>query len=120
MDFMGIGLWELLFILLIALLVFGPHRLPEIARALGQGIRKFKMATTELTRELTAEMDHEIKEVKDEVQEAGEEVSVEVRNIGAGVERDVNIDSEPPPKSVEATKRGTVDASVEKKDEIEM
>ena len=42
MRFMGIGMQELLIILLICLLVFGANKLPEIGRALGKTINEFK------------------------------------------------------------------------------
>ena len=37
-----IGIWELLILLLVVLLVFGPKRLPEMGRQLGKGMREFK------------------------------------------------------------------------------
>jgi sec-independent protein translocase protein TatA len=37
-----IGPWELLILLLVVLLVFGPKRLPEMGRSLGKGMREFK------------------------------------------------------------------------------
>jgi len=40
----GIGLPELLVIMVVALVVFGPGRLPEVGSALGKGIRDFKKA----------------------------------------------------------------------------
>ncbi len=40
----GIGLSELLVILLVCLLLFGASRLPEIGKSLGEGIREFKKA----------------------------------------------------------------------------
>ncbi len=40
----GIGLWELVVILLIVLVVFGASRLPEIGKALGNALREFKKA----------------------------------------------------------------------------
>ncbi len=40
----GIGLSELLVILLVCLLLFGANRLPEIGKSLGEGIREFKKA----------------------------------------------------------------------------
>ncbi len=43
----GIGLPELLIILLIVLIIFGASRLPEIGAGLGQGIRNFKKAFKE-------------------------------------------------------------------------
>lgn len=38
----GLGIWELLLILMIVLLFFGAKRLPEIGSSLGEGIREFK------------------------------------------------------------------------------
>jgi sec-independent protein translocase protein TatA len=38
----GIGIWEILILLLVVLLVFGPKRLPEMGRSLGKGLREFK------------------------------------------------------------------------------
>jgi sec-independent protein translocase protein TatA len=38
----GIGVTELLILLLVILLVFGPKRLPEMGRSLGRGMREFK------------------------------------------------------------------------------
>ena len=40
-----IGLQELILILVVALLVFGPQKLPEIGKALGKGLREFKKAS---------------------------------------------------------------------------
>ena len=37
----GIGIWEILILLLVALLVFGPKRRPEMGRSLGRGMREF-------------------------------------------------------------------------------
>ena len=44
----GIGMPELLVILVIVLIIFGAGKLPEIGAGLGKGIRNFKKATTEL------------------------------------------------------------------------
>jgi sec-independent protein translocase protein TatA len=38
----GIGWVEILILLLVALLIFGPKRLPEMGRSLGKGLREFK------------------------------------------------------------------------------
>ncbi|RDI74138.1 tatAE: twin arginine-targeting protein translocase TatA/E-type [Gaiella occulta] len=38
----GIGIWEMLILLMVLLLVFGPKKLPEMGRQLGRGMREFK------------------------------------------------------------------------------
>ena len=53
----NIGGAELILIMTVILLVFGAKRIPEIARGLGQGIREFKKATSEISRELRLEED---------------------------------------------------------------
>ncbi len=45
----GIGVWEILILLLVALLVFGPKRLPEMGRSLGKGMREFKDSISGVT-----------------------------------------------------------------------
>ncbi|NLP37748.1 MAG: twin-arginine translocase TatA/TatE family subunit [Firmicutes bacterium] len=50
--FSRLGLGELILILIAALLIFGPKKLPEIGKALGHGIREFKAATKELQNNL--------------------------------------------------------------------
>ncbi|MGI8974935.1 MAG: twin-arginine translocase TatA/TatE family subunit [Gaiella sp.] len=42
----GIGIWEMLILLVAVLLIFGPKRLPEMGRQLGRGMREFKDSVT--------------------------------------------------------------------------
>jgi len=65
MGSFGIGFLEILFILILALLVFGPARLPEAARAIGKGIRWLKKASTDLTTEISKELN----EITDDILE---------------------------------------------------
>jgi TatA/E family protein of Tat protein translocase len=51
----GIGAQELLVIAVIALLVFGPKRLPELARSLGRGMAEFRRASSDLRRSLSVD-----------------------------------------------------------------
>jgi TatA/E family protein of Tat protein translocase len=59
----NLGFQEILIILLIALVVFGPRKLPEIGKSLGKGIAEFKKASRELSnaweREVNAEEKHD-------------------------------------------------------------
>ncbi len=51
----NIGLPELLIIVAIALIVFGPNKLPELAKAFGRAMREFKRATEEVKESFEAE-----------------------------------------------------------------
>lgn len=53
----GIGMPELLLILAVALIVLGPKKLPEMARALGRGLAEFRRTTDEVKREVQAAAD---------------------------------------------------------------
>jgi sec-independent protein translocase protein TatA len=48
----GIGGPEILVIFLVVLLVFGPRKIPEVARGLGKGLREIRRLTTEFQREI--------------------------------------------------------------------
>ena len=66
----GIGMPELLLLLAIALIVVGPKKLPELAKALGRGIAEFKKATNELKESLDTSTDFsELKQSFDDIQE---------------------------------------------------
>lgn len=53
--FSGIGVTELILILVIALVVFGPGKLPDVGRALGKSIREFKNAERSIVEDVTIE-----------------------------------------------------------------
>jgi TatA/E family protein of Tat protein translocase len=59
----NIGLPELLIIAAIALIVFGPNKLPELARAFGKAMREFKKATDEVKESFEAET-RDLEEIK--------------------------------------------------------
>jgi TatA/E family protein of Tat protein translocase len=47
----NLGWPELLVVLAVALIIFGPKRLPEVGRSLGKTIREFRKATSEIAQE---------------------------------------------------------------------
>jgi len=53
---MNLGFPEMLFLFLLALLLFGPKKLPEIGRQIGRGLAEFKRASNELKGQLENEM----------------------------------------------------------------
>ena len=54
----GIGMPELIIILIIILIIFGAGKLPEIGSGIGKGIKNFKKATTEPPDEITSPKDN--------------------------------------------------------------
>jgi len=50
---MGLGLPEIILILVIALVVFGPRRLPEIGRSMGRSIQEFRKAASEISKDVS-------------------------------------------------------------------
>jgi len=51
----GLSFWEIAVILAIALIVFGPSKLPELARSLGKGLREFRKATEDFKSSIDSE-----------------------------------------------------------------
>jgi sec-independent protein translocase protein TatB len=64
----GLGMGELMVILVIALLFLGPRKLPEVATSLGKAIRSFRKATRELSDQL--DVDDEVRKPLRELQAA--------------------------------------------------
>ncbi len=69
-----LGTQELMVIFIVAFLVFGPKRLPELARTLGKGLRELKTA---------------LRGVKDSIEEAETSVSKEVEEAKTGIEESI-------------------------------
>lgn len=61
----GIGFMELMLIMIIALIVVGPQKLPDLARAIGKGMAEFRKATQEIKDSL--ELDEDIRDVKEDL-----------------------------------------------------
>ena len=57
----GIGMPELIVILVVALIIIGPKKLPDIAKALGKGLSEFRRATNDVKETIN------IDEIKDEI-----------------------------------------------------
>jgi sec-independent protein translocase protein TatA len=80
-----IGMPELILIFLVALLVFGPRKLPELGKSLGRGLAEFKRASEDLKRTIEDEIEqgkHQVSAVRDEMSSVRERVG-ELRNTVA-------------------------------------
>jgi Tat protein translocase TatB subunit len=109
MDILGIGFPELLFIFIIALMVFGPRRLPEIAGKVGKFVRDLRNMSqgfmAEWQREITvAARLEEIQEVRKELEETKQaltqsrtDIATEAAQIGKTANTVVGNNINPPP-----------------------
>ncbi|MBI0576028.1 twin-arginine translocase TatA/TatE family subunit [Neobacillus cucumis] len=59
----NIGVPGLILILVLALIIFGPKKLPEIGRAFGQTLKEFKKSTRELTDDVMPDIDEDKKKL---------------------------------------------------------
>ncbi len=62
MDFFGIGMGEILLVLIVALIIWGPGKIPEIAGTLGRTVRALRKASSDLTTMVTKELSAEEKD----------------------------------------------------------
>lgn len=76
--FPNLGVPELILILTIALVVFGPRKLPEIGRSLGKTLNEFRrasIASFNEVNEVTSEVSKIENEIKEEVQQATKQIT---------------------------------------------
>jgi Tat protein translocase TatB subunit len=59
LDFFGIGSGELILVMVIALIVFGPGKLVQISQQLGKMVREFRKVAFEVTTQVTKELESE-------------------------------------------------------------
>jgi Tat protein translocase TatB subunit len=96
MTFLNIGPGELFFVLVMALLVFGPQRLPEIARKLGQGVRDLRNMVNNLDpellqdwRDLTSDLDtvrDEMRSIRSDLVEMQKDLATAAKEVSTSVE----------------------------------
>jgi sec-independent protein translocase protein TatA len=77
----NLGFPELILIFIIALLVFGPKKLPELGKSLGKGLKEFKKAS----EELKSNWDEHLKDVEKSVDDVKKDVEKHVSDVKASV-----------------------------------
>ena len=86
----NIGPWEMALILLVALMVVGPGKLPEVAKSIGKGINEFKKVTSGYKKELQDAMDGVESPVKAHSYETPvekKEEAIQIEAVPASVEK---------------------------------
>lgn len=69
---MELSIGEMLMIALVIIVLFGPNKLPQIARELGQGVRKMRGAVEDIKTEILKETDNPVSEIKKEIEKVKE------------------------------------------------
>ena len=95
-----IGMQELVIIFVIALIVFGPRKLPQLGKSLGRSIAEFKRASNELRS--TLEQEIRVEETRKEIMEPIETLQQEAKEaVKKATEIDLDVESaiDPPAKS---------------------
>ena len=103
----GIGMPELIVIMVIALVVLGPKKLPDLAKALGRGLAEFRKATQEIKE--TLEMDEDLREVKRNLEDSV-----------SGLDRPPDLEKETQTEKEEVAKQQGSQEAVESMEETKL
>jgi sec-independent protein translocase protein TatA len=102
----GIGFPELILILVIGLIVLGPNKLPELAKALAKGLAEFKKATQEIKqnldvddnfREIKENLGGSIKELKDNIAESMSGIDNPLKDLKNDINDSISAINNPSP-----------------------
>ena len=86
----GLGAGEILIILVIAFLLFGPKQLPEVGRQIGKAVKGFKETADDLRKSVEPEINliqQEVKMVEQDFQASMKEAEQDIENITKSPER---------------------------------
>lgn len=97
---MELSIGEMLLIAVAIVVLFGPDKLPQIARDLGQGVRKMRGAMEDVKTEIMKETDNPVSEIKREIDRVKQ--AAKDYNPMADLEKDAYIKSSEPKPSVSA------------------
>jgi len=94
--FGNIGPTELILIFIIALLVFGPKKLPEIGKSIGKAIREFRRTSEEIKSRIEEEIQaSEVKdlgrELQDQVRDLGRDIQTETKALHDDLQKDLDV-----------------------------
>jgi sec-independent protein translocase protein TatA len=82
----GIGMPELIIIMVIALVVIGPNKLPDLARSLGKGLAEFKKAADDLQQNIKAESKEPDSKVQQDIAMPASTEAISIQTVTGNVE----------------------------------
>jgi TatA/E family protein of Tat protein translocase len=92
--FLDVSGGELLVIMIVVFLVFGPDKMPEIARKIGKVMNQMKKATSDISREFTnqtSELKNELTSVQNQVKEEVDNVKREMNSTRENIRKNLDI-----------------------------
>ena len=93
MDLFGMGMGEILLVLLVALIIWGPGKIPEIARTLGRMAYTLRKASFDLTSTVTKELSMEEKDHQAQPKTESSEKTREIQDAGTSESNDTETTS---------------------------
>ncbi len=105
---MKLGFWEIAVILIVALLVIGPDKLPYYTKKLGIALREFRKVSADVTKDVRESVIEPLEEMQKPIREAMEpveELTKDIKSSISGVEKDLkNIGKTPKEDASKSTK----------------
>lgn len=111
---MELSLGEMLVIVVVIMVLFGPDKIPEIARGLGQGVRKMRGAMEDIKSDIMKETDNPVSEIKREIDRIREEANTfnPLNEMKGDLPSGSIAESEGEPKSVEPAEDETQEGPI--------
>ena len=98
-----LGIGEMLVIAIVIVVLFGPDKLPSIARDLGQGVRKMKGAVEDMKTEIMKEVDNPVSEIKKEIEKVKELINdMEIGDLSVHIDAEIDAKLMPIIKNLQA------------------
>jgi len=104
----SLGMQEIIIIFIIALIIFGPRKLPELGKTIGKGLSEFKKASNELKK--TWEDEVRLDKEKETMNEIVEDVKKDASALTADVKKEAAVLTAEPPEPAKS------DSSAESKE----
>ena len=106
----GIGMTELIVIMVIALVVIGPSKLPELAKALGKGLAEFRKASQEIKDSFN--LDEEIKTIKSDTIDTINDFKDSLDDVDDDNDENLETSDEKVDEEIAASTNDTADSEV--------